>query len=210
MKILFYGDSITDMIRIRDYADGYPYALGTGYPFVVVSKLSEENPTKHEFVNRGISGNRIVDLYSRIKCDCWNHSPDVISVLIGVNDIWHELSSQNGVELDRFEKVYRMMVEDTLKRLPNVKFMLLEPFVLEGSETKEKIEQFNEVKNYSKVIQKIAKDYNQIFVPLQARFDEMAKIYGADTYLFDGVHPSVAGSTLIANEWMKAFKENVE
>lgn len=206
MKILFYGDSITDMCRHREDNDGLPFAFGFGYPFIVESKLSEKCPTKHELINRGISGNRMVDLYARIKADVWNHKPDVISILIGVNDVWHELYGGNGVDIKRFEKVYRSLIEDTLAVLPKVKFMLLAPFVLEGSSTDEKFNEFLEVKEYAKVVERLAKDYNLTFVPLQAKFDEMASLYGARTYLFDGVHPSVAGSTLIANEWFKAFE----
>ena len=134
MKILFYGDSITDAMRNREDLNAIS-GLGVGYVRSVADKLIGENPNKYKIINTGISGNRIVDLYARIKCDCWNHEPDLISILIGINDIWHELGKHNGVELDRFEKVYRMLIEDTLKRLPNVKIMLLEPFVLEGLRT---------------------------------------------------------------------------
>ena len=210
MKILFFGDSITDMSRSREHTDNLPFAMGFGYPFVVSSKFAERDPLKHELVNRGISGNRIVDLYARIKCDCWNHFPDVISILIGVNDIWHEIEHSNGVDLERFEKVYSMLIEDTLKVLPNVKFMLLEPFVLKGVCTTEKFDKFQVVKDYARVVNKLAKKYALEFIPLQDKFDEMAKIHGEETYLFDGVHPTVAGSTLIANEWMKVFTEKVQ
>ena len=128
MKILFYGDSITDAGRDRNNLKGLS-GLGFGYVRSLADKLIGENPNKYDVVNTGISGNRIVDLYSRIKADCWNFEPDLISILIGVNDVWHEVGHKNGVELDRFEKVYRMLIEDTKKRLPNVKMMLLEPFV---------------------------------------------------------------------------------
>ena len=104
MKILFYGDSITDMNRFRDHEDGTVYSYGVGYPNFIVGELSYEEPTKYQFINRGISGNRIVDLYARVKIDAWNHKPDVLSILIGVNDVWHEISRENGVELPRWER----------------------------------------------------------------------------------------------------------
>lgn len=206
-----FGDSITDMGRNYDTANAAPvWHYGSGYPFVVTSRLSYESPKKHEIINRGIGGNRVVDLYQRIKVDVWNHKPDLLSILIGVNDVWHEIVRQNGVEIDRFEKVYRMLIDDTLKVLPNLKIMLVEPYVLKGSATEENIEKFKYVFEYAKVVKKIAKDYGFPFVPLQAKFDEMSQKYGVEYYLYDGVHPDVPGATLIAEEWLKVFKENFD
>ncbi|MCQ2440740.1 MAG: GDSL-type esterase/lipase family protein [Clostridia bacterium] len=86
-KILFFGDSITDCGRNRDNDD----SLGQGYPLLIKSELGFENPERYTFLNRGISGNRIVDLYARIKKDLINLAPDYVSILIGVNDVWHEI-----------------------------------------------------------------------------------------------------------------------
>lgn len=209
MKILFYGDSITDMGRNRDLL-GQAFGYGVGYVNSVASTLKFENPQKYEIVNRGISGNRVVDLYARIKVDLWNHEPDVVSILIGVNDVWHEIYGNNGVEIDRFEKVYRMLIEDTKEKLPKVKFILLEPFVLKGIATEEKYDEFCEVKKYAKVVEKLAKEYGCAFVALQDRFDEEAKKYGEVHYLYDGVHPDVAGGKLIAEEWLKVFYKEIQ
>ena len=115
MKILFFGDSITDMARSREM-DGNAFGYGMGYVHSVSSTLKYENPEAYEIINRGIGGHRVVDLYARIKADVWNHNPDVISILIGINDVWHEIYGGNGVELDRFECVYRMMLADTKKK----------------------------------------------------------------------------------------------
>ena len=84
-----------------------------------------------DFQNRGISGNRIVDLYARIKSDVINLKPDVISVLIGVNDTWHEFGSQNGVSVPKYETIYRMFLEEVTAELPGVQWVLCEPFVLD-------------------------------------------------------------------------------
>ena len=209
MKIVLFGDSITDMQRARNDLTGV-FAYGAGYPYVINSKLSERNPLEHLLINRGIGGDRTVDLYARIKMDVWNHNPDVLSILIGVNDIWHELGpNQNGVDIVRFEKVYRMIIEDTLKVLPNIKIMLCEPFVLKGVATEEKYEEFLKVKDYAKIVKKLAQEYNQYFVPLQDKFDEMSNKYGNEIYLYDGVHPHIAGATLITNQWLKVFDEKV-
>ncbi|MBE7068746.1 MAG: lysophospholipase [Clostridiales bacterium] len=209
MKILMYGDSITDACWNRNSAIGAYDSYGVGYVRSIAGALIKRNPKEYTVINRGIGGNRIVDLYARIKADVWNHEPDVLSILIGINDIWHEIGGQNGVDIDRFEKVYRMLLEDTLARLPNLKIILCEPFVLEGYATKENLEKFLEIKEYAKVVKKLAKEYGAYFVPLQEDFEKKAKEYGAGYYLFDGVHPNIAGAELIADKWLKLFDEEV-
>lgn len=208
MKILFFGDSITDMARRRD-VDGQAFGYGVGFVNSIASTLKYENPEKYDIINRGIGGHRIVDLYARIKVDVWNHNPDVISILIGINDIWHEIYGENGVDLKRFERVYRMLIEDTQEQLPGVKFILCEPFVLKGSATEEKYEEFLEVKKYALVVKKLAEEYDIPFVALQEKFDELAEKHGAEHYLYDGVHPDLAGGKLIAEEWLKAFRKMI-
>jgi len=204
MKVLFYGDSITD--AGRDFGKLYGEdAMGHGYVKYAAVGLKERGLSDEEIVNRGISGNRIVDLYARIKVDCWNHNPDLISILIGVNDVWHEIGGNNGVELDRFEKVYRMLIEDTKKALPNVKMMLCEPFVLMGSATREAFDRFEAVYQYAEVVKKLANEYGLYFLPLQEALDKASNDADTQTYLADGVHPAEAGAKLIASEWLKAF-----
>ena len=211
MKILMFGDSITDAYRNREL-DNDISSYGHGYVKYVAGELLCENPEKYEIINRGISGNRIVDLYARIKKDVWNESPDVLSILIGVNDVWHEVDGNNGVEIDRFEKVYRMLIEDTLKKLPNLKILLCEPFVLQGASTVnegDKWQRFLEVYDYAKVVKRLAEEYGLYYLPLQEKLSEAAK--GKETeYLGDGVHPVEKGAKLIANEWLQVFKTQIE
>ena len=207
MKILFFGDSITDMRRKRD-ADGSIHSYGDGYVVLVASKLWSENPNDYQIINRGNGGNRIVDLYARIKRDVWNEQPDVLSILIGVNDVWHELSeSPNGVDLKRWERVYRMMIEDTLERLPNTQIILCEPFILHGRATDldDNYDYFEKVKDYAARVREMSKDYNLPFVALQGPLNQAAEKNGAEKYLYDGVHPHLAGASLIADEWLKVF-----
>ena len=209
MKIVLYGDSITDAGRFRD-RDYELSSYGQGYAKFIAGELIAEDPTKFQIINRGISGNRIVDLYARVKADVWNLQPDVLSILIGINDIWHEIGAQNGVDVVRFEKVYRMLIEDTLERLPNLKVILCEPFVLEGSATSEHMAEFLEVKEYAKVVKKLAKEYGFFFLPLQDKLDAAAAKYSPEAYLSDGVHPAMAGAKLIANEWLNLFKKEID
>lgn len=207
MKILFYGDSITDASRNRTVDDSDRSALGNGFVMQTAGRLYEKSLSDYEIINRGISGNRIVDLYARVKMDFWNLKPDLVSILIGVNDVWHEVNRQNGVELDRFEKFYRMLVEETLERLPNIKIIISEPFVMKGAATEEKYDQFLLVKEYAKVCKKIADEYGLFFLPLQDALDKAAEEVGADKILIDGVHPSIRGAVVIAKEWMKLFNK---
>ena len=107
-----------------------------------------------------------------------------------------------------------MLIEDTKKVLPDVKIVLCEPFVLEGSATVEegtdKVQRFFEVYKYAAVVKKLAEEYGLYFLPLQKKLSEAAEKYGAENYLYDGVHPMVAGAKLIADEWVKLFKEKIE
>ena len=209
MKILFLGDSITDMCRVQEF-DGTALGYGCGYPQYVAGTLISENPTLYEVINRGVGGNKIVDLYARIKTDVWNQEPDVLSILIGINDIWKEIDSQNGVDIKRYEKIYRAIIEETKERLPNVKLFLCEPFVLEGSATtgEGRFERFLEIRNYAKVVKSLAEEYSCVFVPLQEAFDNVEAAGYAKKFLYDGVHPDAAGAKLIADEWIKAFKNS--
>ena len=106
--ILFQGDSITDCGRSREV----DYAMGNGYATFVGGALSAAEPYAYKFYNRGISGNRVVDLYARMKIDMINLKPDYMSILIGINDVWHELDSKNGVDAAKFEMVYDLMVSE--------------------------------------------------------------------------------------------------
>ncbi|MCI8412780.1 MAG: SGNH/GDSL hydrolase family protein [Clostridia bacterium] len=208
MKILFYGDSITDMCRIRE-SDDTPHAYGLGYPNFVAGELLAKNPQAYEIINRGIGGNVLADLYARIKADVWNHTPDVLSILIGINDIWREIDFGSGTELPRWEKLYRMLIEDTLARLPNVKIIIMEPFVLRGTATQAKFSQFEQIYEYAAVAKKLAEEYKMYFLPLQQKLNDAAKRVGAARILYDGVHPDSAGAYTIAQEWLKLFNEKV-
>lgn len=203
MRILFQGDSITD--AGRDFNNDAQ--LGRGYALLVEASLGLAEPGKHTFINKGISGNRVVDLYARIKRDIINYKPDVMSILIGVNDVWHELGdSPNGVDADKFFKIYSMLIEEIKEALPEIKIMILEPFVLEACSTEANWEFFKtETKKRAEMAKKIAEKYNLTFIPLQKGFDELAKKAPNSYWLGDGVHPTPAGHEYIKNEWLKSF-----
>ena len=209
--ILFQGDSITDCGRNRDDIT----STGVGYVHMIKGQLGCEYPEEYEFINKGITGNRIVDVYARIKMDIINLKPDYMSLLIGVNGIWHEMGGKhNGVSAEKFEKIYDMLLEEILEALPNIKIMIMEPFVLEGSATnatKEEPERWDyfrtEVPLRAVVAKRIAKKYGLPFVKLQNIFDEASKQAPVSYWLYDGVHPTAMGHWLIKNEWIKVFQE---
>ena len=203
MKILFQGDSITDAGRSFENDIDFGY----GYPLLVKAKLGFENQGMYEFLNKGISGNRIVDVYARIKRDIINLEPDVMSILIGVNDVWHEHSQKNGVCAEKYFKIYDMLIEEVKTALPNIKIMIMEPFVLKNTATEENWEFFDtEVRKRGEMAKKIAEKYDLTYIELQKGFDELSKNIGADYWSKDGVHPSTYGHEYIAQEWVKAFK----
>lgn len=207
-KILFQGDSITDCSRSRENLED----MGKGYPLLVKAYLGVEYSEEFEIVNRGVSGNRIVDLYARIKADIINLAPDYMSILIGVNDAWHELGGNNGVDAEKYEKIYCMLIEEIKEALPNIKIMILEPFCLRGIATENTAEDPDrwdiisaEVKKRAEKARAVADKYNLVFVPLQEMFDKASEKGKEVNWSVDGVHPTPAGHELIKREWLKNF-----
>ena len=210
--ILFQGDSITDTGRSREDDRG----TGVGYATQAIGEIGLKYPGQYNFLNRGISGNRVTDLYARIKSDIINLKPDYMSILIGVNDVWLEYAfdKNNGVSSEKYEKIYSMLIEEVLEALPNIKIMILEPFVLEGTattSTEEEPERWqifrSEVEKRAATAKRVAEKYNLKFVPLQQKFDEASKGLPSEIFVWEGVHPTHPGHTLIKNEWVKAFEE---
>ena len=207
MKILFQGDSITDADRARDNND----YLGRGYPALIKSTLNYEEPQKYEFVNRGVSGNRIVDLYARLKSDIINIKPDVMSILIGVNDVWHEYEFENkpnGIDAEKYFKIYCMLIDEVKEALPDIKIIIMEPFTLLGTGNEAYYTEFKkEVLKRAEKAKAVAEKYGFPFITLQDKFDAAAKLAPNENWLRDGVHPAEAGHELIKREWIKCFKE---
>ena len=200
--ILFQGDSITDCGRNRQAGINMPEHMGCGYPDLVSAQLFYDHAGEaYRCINKGISGNRVVDLYARWKVDALNFAPDIISILIGVNDVWHEVN-QNGVESDRFEQIYRMLLEWTEKVLPDVKFIIMEPFALLSDVVDDAF--LAEVKIRAAIAEKLAREFGAVFLPLQEKLDAAAAKTGNSYWLWDGVHPTPAAYRLIADAWLEA------
>jgi lysophospholipase L1-like esterase len=201
--VLFQGDSITDAGRSRDDFSN----LGRGYPHYLQGLIGSARLLDGiEFLNRGISGNRIVDLYARIKSDVINLKPDAISVLIGVNDTWHEFGSQNGVAVPKFERVYRDFLTEVTEALPGVKWVLCEPFVLDCGVVVDGWR--DEIDERRAVVAKLAAEFDAKVVEFQGMFDAaVAAGSPPDYWAKDGVHPTPAGHALMAREWAKVVGE---
>ena len=207
MKILFFGDSITDARRAResDFNDRF----GSGFVMQVAGELFLKDPLKYEIINRGIGGERIVDLYARIKKDVWNEKPDVLTILEGINDISHDVWHDNGVEFERWITIYRRLLEETKNKLPMTTIIVAEPFVLRGEISNKDFTEYQKISERSRALKKVVEELGLQYLPLQDIIDEKAKQYGEQTVLVDGVHPTVYGAKLIANEWLKLFRDKV-
>lgn len=208
--ILFQGDSITDAGRNKEN-DMY---LGVGYARMVEAQIGFEQPGKYKFINRGVNGNRIVDLYARIKRDIINLKPDYLSILIGVNDVWHEINGCDGIDCDKFEKIYIMLIDEIKQSLPDVKIMILLPYVLEGPATcnnEEKPDRFDrfsyEVSKRAEVAKRVAERFGLPFVNLQNAFDEGCDGVETTYWAYDGVHPTAMGHELIKRKWLECFEK---
>lgn len=203
-RILFQGDSITDASRAREDDS----IKGHGYATMVSGEIMFDYPNEYECINRGIGGDRIVDLYARMKKDIINLKPDILSIMIGVNDVWHEFDFSNGVDAAKFEKIYDMLIEEIKTALPDIKIMILEPFVLNGRAMEKRWEGFRaEVELRAKAAKRIAEKYGLVFVPLMEKFDEAAKVAPVTHWTAEGVHPTAAGHELIKRAWIEGFKK---
>ncbi len=208
--ILFQGDSVTDCARDRQGGDN----LGNGYPRLIEASLGYDCPGAYRFLNRGVSGDRILDVYARIVRDILYLRPDCMSLLIGVNDIWHGLDGNNGTGTARFEKVYDILLDEVRTALPDLRLMLLEPFVLHGTATDDRPDRPDRfavfdggVRELSSIVRRLAEQYGAVFVPLQEKFDAAAKAAPPAYWLYDGVHPTAKGHELIKRAWLDAFAD---
>ncbi|MFC5470496.1 SGNH/GDSL hydrolase family protein [Cohnella suwonensis] len=204
--ILFQGDSITDGARGR--SDDPNHILGHGYPYLIAAELgSKLAASEPKFINRGISGNRVSDLYARWNEDAIALKPDLISILIGVNDAWRIMNRLPEGATDRFERAYRHLLTETKEVLPNAGLVLMEPFVLNvGAPAEDWPRWMAQVAEYQRIARQLAEEYGAVFVPLQQPFDDACRSVNAAYWLWDGVHPTAAGHRIIADAWLEAVQ----
>lgn len=206
--ILFQGDSITDAGRSRqNQGANSPGSLGNGYVSLITSELLAHYPEKKwQCFNRGISGNKVHQLAERWKADCYDLAPDVLSIMIGVNDFWHTLTHDYKGTVQVYNTDLRNLLDLTLSKFPDLKLVIAEPFAVEGGTAINNDEWFPAFYKYQEAAKQIAKDYNAAWVPFQKVFDDALDKAPASYWCPDGVHPAPAGNFLMAQAWIKAFK----
>ena len=203
--ILFQGDSITDGNRGRNSDPNHIH--GHGYQYILASEILADNLGKNVTVyNRGISGNRIADLYARWIEDCLNLKPTILSILVGINEMIFEYDHNCGASPERFKKTYRLLIEEALESNPDTQIVIMEPFFGKHREAAPGEYIKNNVGFYQKASKEIAEEFGLIFVPLQEVFDEASKTNDIFELLWDGVHPTTAGHQLIAKQWKKCVE----
>lgn len=200
--ILFQGDSVTDCHRVRE--DGN--SLGEGYPAKIAALWEILFPGSGvRFINRGISGNRTGDLLDRYQNDFAALKPDLISILIGINDTWRRYDRNNPTSTEKFEQNYRSLLEKLRRDLPSATIVLMEPFLLDSDPAKRLWREDLDPK--IQVVRNLAREFAGVFIPLDGILASyaVAGIKDADMSA-DGVHPSPQGHGIIAGEWLKALR----
>lgn len=194
-RILFQGDSITDGNRGRSPDPNH--ILGHGYAFIIAARQGAAFPErKLDFLNRGVSGNTVLDLQKRWAKDTLALKPDLLSVMIGVND------HNKGVPLDVYEATYDQLLTEARAQNPKLKLVLLEPFVRHpGKPVPESI-----VARQA-IVAKLALKHGAALVRLQKLFDDAAAKTADDYWIWDSVHPTYRGHQLLADEWERVVRD---
>lgn len=206
--ILLQGDSITDAGRDRQN-DQKPC---WGYAALVSAEVNCDYPGKFQVYNRGVSGDRIVDLYARMKRDIINLKPDYLSILIGVNDVWQEFNENpNGVNDEKYRRMYCMLIEELQAALPEMKIYIMEPFCLKEYGNEAYWEDFDrEVRLRAVSARFVAEKFDLPFIPLQQQLDELCAFYPVSHWLADGVHPTAAGHEVLKKALMTVLRKDLD
>lgn len=206
--VLFQGDSITDGARGRN--SDLNHILGHGYQYILAGRLLADNTGKNiEIINRGISGNRVSDLYGRWQEDCLNLKPSVLSILIGINDIAFQYINGSGSDPDRYEKIYCALIDEVLEQNPRTFLVIMEPFYGINPDPDIHAHYTARIDAIREKAKAVAEKYTAVFVPLQDMFDDFAKEHDIFDAIWDGVHPTVLGHHLIAQRWAECVEKRL-
>ena len=199
IKWIFQGDSITDAGRDkRNY-----HNMGNGYPKFASKLIADAHPdVDFEFINFGIGGNRTDQLFDRLYNDCIAFDPDVVSILIGINDIWHRYGSERIATADEQLALNYRLILERIKRDTHAKIIMIAPYVLDD-DTKNHMK--NDLQTVLPIIRELAEKYADVFIPLDERFETaLATQPEPKYYSADGVHPNQNGAMFIAQEYFAA------
>ena len=199
-RILFQGDSITDGNRGRSADPNH--ILGHGYAFIIAAKFGAAFPKAGlEFFNRGVSGNTVADLEKRWQKDTLDLNPDVLSILIGVNDKGH------GVPLEQYEQTYDKLLTDTKAANPKLRLVLCEPFIVNHLATTPQNGSPNaDIVKRQEIVAKLAAKHGAALVHFQKALDEATKRAPAIHWIWDDVHPTYSGHQILADEWERTVR----
>lgn len=200
-RILFQGDSITDGNRGRSADPNH--ILGHGYAFIIAAKFGAAFPeAKLEFFNRGISGNTVLDLEKRWQKDTLDLKPDLLSILIGVND------KGKGVPFDAYEQTYDKLLADAKAANPKLKLVLCEPFVVNHRAITPQHGSPNEdIVKRQAIVARLAKKHGAALVHFQVALDRATERAPAIHWIWDSVHPTYSGHQVLADEWERTVRE---
>ena len=209
--IVFQGDSITDMARGRNTWD-QNHLYGHSYVFLLASRLGYERPRSGiRIFNRGQSGDRCVDVEARWAEDTLALRPDIVSLLVGINDVLLDVDNGTGVDAERYAAVLTALVRQTRQALPGVRFVLCEPFAFPDAAKPAYRAPFTaRVPQHQQVARRVAEAEHCLFVPLQEKFDEAYRScpeLGAAYWIWDGIHPTAAGQQIIARQWLRCVED---
>jgi len=197
--IVFIGDSITDAERMS--AAYKPF--GAGYVHFTANALLAKYPQLNlNIINSGVSGNTIHDLKTRWQRDCISHKPDILSILIGVNDIWRRIAENDpsgAADLDEYDSMYRQLISQTKKEC-NSRIVIIEPFMF-CDDLNNPV--FVELRRFVEKVRTIAADFNAVLVPLQKAIDERIKEVPPQNWSLDMVHPEVWAHAWISQRWLE-------
>ena len=199
-KILFTGDSITDCGSSLSEDINF---LGHGYPVFIASLMGARYPEQDfSFVNTGVSGNQVADLAKRWQRDVLNHKPDILTILIGINDVGRRYSRGVAISSMEFGCTYRGLLEQTRRVLPETQIILMEPFLLSLHEDQRNWRADLDPK--IQVTRDLAEEFSCVLIPLDGIFAAAASRREKSFWTKDGVHPTPTGHALIAESWLKA------
>jgi lysophospholipase L1-like esterase len=205
-RILFQGDSITDGERNRN--DCPHLLLGQGYQFIIAARFSALYPErKVTFINRAVSGNNVKTMAARWQTDTLDTKPDLLSILIGINDSGIGGGDERKVPLDQYEEVYDKLLTDVRAANPNIRLVLGEPFYLPKEGHKEGDERKQDIRLRQAIVAKLANKYQAALVKYQKVFDDACKRAPAQFWAADGVHPTYSGHQLMADEWVRTVTQ---
>jgi lysophospholipase L1-like esterase len=205
-RVLFQGDSITDMARGR--TDDPNHILGHSYVFLIAARQAADFPGQRvTFINRGVSGDQLGDLVARWPMDTLALKPDVLSILVGVNDVSHAFRDHQPFSVGKYEETYDHLLAATIAGLPKVKLVLCEPFFAPGLRTAEHAAEWEaNLKALHPVLERLAAKYHAPVVHFQRTFDDAFQRAPVTYWIWDGIHPTYAGQQLLADEWQRAYR----